>query len=368
MIPLFKPVCGDEEIKAVTDVLRSGWWGLGKKTEEFEKKFADYIGVKYAVSLNSATAALHLSLKSLDLKPGSEVVTSPITFVSTAFAAHYNELKPVFADVQYDTLNIDPNDIRKKITKKTKAIVPIHFGGHICDMKEINEIAEEYGLAVIEDAAHAAGSSLNGKKAGAFGDFGCFSFHAVKNLATADGGMITTNDKEAYERFKRLRWLGIDKSTFSRTSKENYIWDYDVKEIGFKCHGNDILSAIGIAQLEKLDRTNERRREIFKKYNGSFNGILKTPIWKKGITSACHNYVAKAKNREELIKFLASKNISAGVHYKPLYLHSFYNKLKADCPVADKVWKELITLPLYPDMTEKDISSVINSVKAFYNS
>jgi len=366
MIPLFKPTCGNEEIQAVTEVLKSGWWGLGKKTEEFEKRFADYIGVKYAVSLNSATAALHLSLKALDLPPGSEVITSPITFVSTAFAAHYNSLKPVFADVQYDTLNIDPDDIRKKITKKTKVIIPIHYGGHICDMKEINEIAEEHNLVVIEDAAHAAGSSLNGKKAGNFGQFGCFSFHAVKNLATGDGGMVTTNDIKSYERLKRLRWLGIDKSTFSRTKKDNYVWDYDVKEIGFKCHGNDILSAIGIVQLNKLEKNNKRRREIFKKYNDAFKGILEIPVWKKGIVSACHNYVPKADGRDGLIQFLSSKNISAGVHYKPLYLHSFYRGMNARCPVADKVWEKIVTLPLYPDMSDEDVKTVIEAVKSFY--
>ncbi|MBI2654883.1 DegT/DnrJ/EryC1/StrS family aminotransferase [Candidatus Woesearchaeota archaeon] len=366
MIPLFKPSCGREEIKAVTEVLKSGWWGLGKKTEEFEEKFASYSGVKYAVSVTSATAALHLSLKVLDLAEGSEIITSPLTFVSTAFAAQYNNLKPVFADVQYDTLNIDPEDIRKKISKRTKAIIPVHFGGHICDMDKINDIAKEHGLFVIEDAAHAAGSSFNGKKSGSFGKFGCFSFHAVKNLATGDGGMITTNDKSAYERFKRLRWLGIDKSTFSRASGENYVWDYDVNEVGFKFHGNDILSSIGIVQLNKLDKANKKRREIFEKYNNAFKNIIEIPIWKEGIISACHNYVAKVDKREELIRFLASKNISAGVHYKPLYLHSVYSGVKAECPVSDNVWKKLVTLPIYPDMREEEIGAVISAVKSFY--
>ena len=233
-------------------------------------------------------------------------------------------------------------------------------------MKEINEIAEEHNLVVIEDAAHAAGSSLNGKKAGNFGQFGCFSFHAVKNLATGDGGMVTTNDIKSYERLKRLRWLGIDKSTFSRTKKDNYVWDYDVKEIGFKCHGNDILSAIGIVQLNKLEKNNKRRREIFKKYNDAFKGILEIPVWKKGIVSACHNYVPKADGRDGLIQFLSSKNISAGVHYKPLYLHSFYRGMNARCPVADKVWEKIVTLPLYPDMSDEDVKTVIEAVKSFY--
>ncbi len=368
MIPLFKPSCSKEEIEAVTEVLKSGWWGLGKKTKEFEEKFADYTGVKYAVSVNSATAALHLSLKVLNLPPGSEVITSPLTFISTAFAANYNNLKPVFADINYDTLNINPDDIRKKITDKTKAIIPVHFGGHICNMEELNNIAETHNLPLIEDAAHAAGSSLNGKKSGSFGKFGCFSFHAVKNLATGDGGMITTDDPKAYERFKILRWLGINKSTFARTNKDYYAWDYNVDEIGFKCHGNDILSAIGLAQLNKLDELNDKRREIFKKYNRAFKDIIDVPTLKEGITSACHNYVAKVDGREELIKFLASKNISAGVHYKPLYLHSIYSDVKADCPIVDGVWKKLVTLPIYPSMAKEDVEKVIGAVKFFYES
>jgi len=366
MIPLFKPTCSDEEIKAVTDVLKSGWWGLGPKTKEFEERFADYIGTKYAVNLNSATAALHLSLKSLDLPEGSEVITTPITFISTASAIEYNNLKPVFADVDRDTLNISPEDVRKKITPKTKAILPVHFGGHICDMDELTSIASKHKLAIIEDAAHAAGSSYKGKKAGSFGKFGCFSFHAVKNLATADGGMITTNDKNSYERLLRLRWMGIDKSTSSRTSKSNYVWDYDVKELGFKCHGNDILSSIGLVQLKKLEETNRRRREIFKAYSKALGDVLEAPVWRKGHVSACHNYVAKAERRDELIEHLAKNDIASGVHYKPLYLHSYYKGLKANCPVADEVWKNIISLPVFPDLKDEEIEKIVSCIREFY--
>ncbi|MBI2658440.1 DegT/DnrJ/EryC1/StrS family aminotransferase [Candidatus Woesearchaeota archaeon] len=366
MIPLFKPCSDEEEIRAVAEALKSGWWGLGPKTKEFEEKFAEYIGTKYAVCLNSATAALHLSLKALDLPEGSEVITTPISFISTSFAAHYNNLKPVFADVSRDTLNLDPEDVRRKITPKTKAIMPVHFGGHICDIEELTSIASEHSLAIVEDAAHAAGSEFNGKKAGSFGKFGCFSFHAVKNLATGDGGMVTTNDKKAYERLVRLRWLGIDKSTFSRTLNSNYTWDYDVRELGFKCHGNDILSSIGIVQLKKLESTNKRRREIFKEYNDALKDVVETPSWRKGHISACHNYVAKADDRDSLIAHLNANGISAGVHYKPLYLHSYYKGLKADCPVSDEVWQKMISLPLFPDLKEKEIRRVISCIKEFY--
>lgn len=367
MIPLFKPVYSGDLVKELKKTLKSGWWGLGPKTGEFERKFAEFIGTKYAVSVNSCTAALHLSLKVLDLKPGDEVITTPITFISTAFSISYNNLKPVFADVEEDTLNLDPRDIEKKITKKTKAIIPMHFGGHPCGMDAIMDTASKYDLEIVEDCAHAAGSDYKNQKAGSFGKFGCFSFHAVKNLSTGDGGMITTNDKKLYERLKRLRWLGIGASTFSRTNMDYYSWDYTINEIGFKYHSNDIASTIGLVQLRELEKNNEKRRDIFKRYNKSFKGLrwMKTPVCKANVKSACHNYVAKVENRDRLVSYLNQKGVSAGVHYKPLYKYPVYGNLKCNCPVADNIWKKLITLPLYPDMTGAEISMVVKSVKNF---
>ena len=366
MIPVFKPSMGDEEIEAVASVIRSSWIGLGSKTKEFEEKFAKFIGTKYAVGLNSCTAALHLAVKVLDIKPGSELITSPITFVSTAFAADYNGLNPVFADVERDTLNIDPKDIERKITKKTRAIIPVHFGGHACRIEEIMEIAEKHNIYVVEDAAHAVGSALNGKKLGTFGEMGCFSFHAVKNMSIADGGMVTTDNKDYSERIKRLAWCGIDKSTFARQNKDEYTWDYDVKEIGYKYHLNDILSSIGIVQLSKVEKMNERRRQIWKKYNEGFQNLdfIECPVNRKGIKSSCHNYVAKINkgNRNDLIIFLRKNNITAGMHYKPVYLFPVYSRIKSKCPVADEVWTKMITLPVFPDMTDEQINLVIEKV------
>jgi perosamine synthetase len=367
MIPLFKPSMDNEEIEAVTSVIKSGWVGLGPKTKEFEEKFAKFIGTKYAVGFNSCTAALHLAIKVLDIKPGSEIITTPMTFISTAFAADYNGIKPVFADIQRDTLNIDPEDIRKKITDKTKAIIAVHFGGHACDMDKIMAIAKEYNLYVIEDAAHAAGSEINDKKLGTFGDMSCFSFHAVKNMTIGDGGMLATNNEAYYNRLKKLVWCGIDKSTFARQDKDKYSWDYNVEEIGYKFHLNDLLSSIGIVQLKKLEKMNERRRQIKSKYNQAFKSLnfIEVPVDKKGIKSSCHNYVAKITkgDRNELIGYLRKNGITAGVHYKPVYLFPVYSHIKANCPVTDKVWKELITLPVFPDMTDEEIDLVIAHVK-----
>lgn len=368
MIPIFRPSMNNEEVEEVRKVIESGWIGLGPKTKEFEEKFAEYIGTKYAVALNSGTAALHLALKVLNLNKGEEVITSAITFVATALSANYNNLNPIFADIKGDTLNINPNDIKKKITDKTRVILPVHFGGNPCDMEELMDICKANNLYLIEDCAHAAGSEYKKKKMGSFGKMGCFSFHAVKNLATGDGGMITTDDKEIYERLLKLRWFGIDKPTFGR-NKEKYSWDYDVKEVGFKCHANDIISAIGLVQLKKLEKANERRREITKIYDERFKRIkeIEIPIRYNYIKSACHNYTIKVENRDKLIEYLNKNEISAGVHYKPLYLHSVYKNVKATCPVADNVWKKLIILPLYPDMSNEDVEKVINCVENFYS-
>jgi perosamine synthetase len=369
MIPVFRPSMGDEEIEAVAQTLRSGWIGLGPKTEEFERKFAEYIGVRYAVALNSCTAALHLAVNVLGIDSG-EVITTPLTFVSTAHAILYNNATPVFADIQGDTLNIESADIKRKLTKKTRAIIPVHYGGHPCDMDEISSVASKYNIYVIEDAAHACGAEYRGKKAGTLGHLGCFSFHAVKNLATGDGGMITTNDEQLYNKLLKLRWVGITKNTYQR-NLEGYSWYYDVDCLGFKVHMNDITASIGIVQLKRLDEMNAKRREIVNRYNKEFHklGWIETPVEKEYVISSLHNYVIKVNkgDRNKLIAHLAERGISSGVHYMPLYLHPYYKKkgIAGDCPVVDGVWKKLVSIPLYPDMTNADVDKVISSIKEF---
>ena len=346
----------------------SGWWGAGPKAAEFEKEFSNYLGVKHVVSLNSCTAALHLAGKILNLPAGSEVITSPLTFISTAYIADYNNLKIVFADVEEDTLNINPEDIKNKVTKKTKIILPVHYGGHACQMDEIIEIAKANKSYVIEDCAHAAGSSYKGKKLGTIGDMGLFSFQAVKNLATGDGGMLTTNNDLWAERSKILRWVGINKATADRTGRDQYSWEYQITEVGYKYQLCDVLAAIGLVQLKRLDKTNKRRREITKIYNESFSNVdwVTTPVQKEYADSANHNYVVKVeKNRDKLQDYLKKQGIATGVHYLPLYKHPVYKHVKADCPVTERIWKKLITLPLFPDITEQEIEKVIEGVKSF---
>jgi len=367
LVPIFRPSYGEEELRGVMEVFQSGWIGLGPKTAEFEKRFARYIGIPHAVATNSATAALHLGLRVLQVQ-GAEVITTPMTFVSTNHAILYNEAMPVFADIEEDTLNIDPESILRNITDKTKAIVVVHYGGHACDMDRILEIAEAYGLPVVEDVAHGCGGSHRGRKLGSLGTLGCFSFHAVKNLATGDGGMITLRDEALDRRLRTLRWCGIDKDTWDRSEiDEKYSWYYTVNELGFKYHMNDISAAIGLAQLEKLDRGNERRREIAATYDEAFAGIgwLSLPVERVYACSARHNYVVQLERRDELITHLRERRIAAGVHYMPSHLYRMYRGFRADVPVAERVWQKLVTLPLYPDMTGADVQRVIKAVIDF---
>jgi len=366
MIPIFRPSYGKKEIEAVSKVLRSGWAGMGPKTEEFEKKFASYIGTKYAVAVNSCTAALHLSLYVLGIE-GKEVITTPLTFVSTNHAILYNRGIPVFTDVDPETLNIDPGQIAANITPKTKAIIAVHYGGNPCLLKEILTLAKKHKLHFVEDVAHACGAVYQGRRVGSFGDLACFSFHAVKNLATGDGGMITTNNKRFYERLRKLRWCGISHSTWQRGKSKNYKWLYNVDEVGFKCHMNDITAALGIVQLERLDALNKRRADIARRYTNALGGLpwLKTIPINVGAESAHHNYVIKTRFRDELNEYLLHKGIATGVHYYPNNLYPLYRRYRGSTPHAVHVWNELLTLPLYPGLKNAQVDLIINEIRVF---
>jgi len=369
IIPVFRPSIDNDEIEAVTKVLKSGWLGMGKITEEFEKQFAKYIGVKHAIALNSCTEALRLSL--VGLEPGDEVITTPLTFVSTIHAILYNGGKPVFADVLKDDLTIDPADIEKKITLKTKTIIPVHLYGNPCRIKEIMAIAENNDLKVIEDCAHACGSnySFTSDKVGSW-NTSCWSFHAVKNLACGDGGMITTNDDHDAERFKKLRWLGISKSTFQRSNNlgHNYGWEYDVEDLGYKCHMNDISASIGLCQLKKLDENNHKRKEIALRYEKALSSLVETIPFNGD--SACHIYAIRTPYRDKLNLWLRENGISSGVHYKPIYSHSYFAKMLGESyylPTVEKEWQKLLSLPIYPDLSRKDQEWIILKIKEFFN-
>ncbi|MFX0195702.1 MAG: DegT/DnrJ/EryC1/StrS family aminotransferase [Candidatus Hodarchaeota archaeon] len=367
MIPVFKPSYSEEELEALREPFSTGWIGLGPKTKEFEDRFADYIGVEHALGLNSATAALHLALKVADVE-GGEVITTPMTFVSTNIAILYNNAIPVFADIEPDTMNIDVHEIEKNINGRTKAIIVVHYGGHACDMAPIIKLARDNNLRVIEDAAHACGGEYKGEKLGSIGDFGCFSFHAVKNLATGDGGMITVHDSDYDSRLRKLRWVGISKDTWNRSEIENkYSWFYTVEEMGYKYHMNDITAAIGLVQLKKLDNANQRRRQIVGIYNKHFADLdwLETPVEKDYAKSACHNYVVKVQHRDRFIEYLQDHQIAASVHYFPNHLYDIFKDYRPSLPVTENVWKKIVTLPLFPDLTDTDIRRIVDAVRKF---
>jgi perosamine synthetase len=376
-IQVFKPSLGEEEIEALREIFKTGWIGLGPKTAEFEEKFAAYVGAKYAVGMNSATAALHLAIAAFGIGPGDEVLVPTITFVSDAHVVLYCGATPVFVDVEPDTLCISLEDAQRKITERTRAIIPVHYGGHPCEMDELHGIADRHRLIVIEDASHACGSEYKGRRIGGLSDATCFSFHAVKNLATADGGMVTTDRVEIFRALRQLRWVGIDKSTWDRTEEStmelesgirryaSYGWYYEVHDLGYKYHMNDIAAVIGLVQLSKLEKANARRREIVERYNRAFEGVdwIERPIEKEYVRSALHNYVIKTPYRDKLNLYLKEKGIATGVHYMPIHLQPYYRKqFNVTLPVAERIWTQLLTLPLYPDLTDKEVNFVIESI------
>jgi perosamine synthetase len=369
-IQLFKPYFGEEEIEAVAAVMRSGWWGQGPKTVEFENKFAAFVSAKTAVTFSSATAALHLALTVADVE-GAEVISTPMTFVSTNHAILYNRAIPVFADVEGDTLNIDPADIERKITSKTKAIMAVDYGGHPCDFDRIFEIAKAHNLIVIEDAAHAAGAKYKGKAVGSYSPMTCFSFHPVKNLATGDGGMITLANEEWAERLKRLRWVGINKNTWQRSDSADgsrYSWEYDVEEAGFKYHTNDINSAIALVQLERLAWTNDRRRQICALYDEGLKDLpwLQLPVEKDYVFSSRHNYVIRLENRDKLADWLREYRVGNGMHYIPNHLYEMYKPyVREALPVIEREWLRCLTLPLHPNLSDSEVEYVVEVIRRF---
>lgn len=372
MIPVYRPWVGAAEARAVARVLRSGWLGLGPVTAEFETRFARYVGAPHAVATASGTAAMHLALLASGVGPGDEVILPSLTFVATAEAALMCGARPVFADIDPGTLNLDPADVRRKLTGRTRAILPVHYGGQPCDLDALRRIARRgRRVALVEDAAHACGSSYRGRRIGIHGDFVCFSFHAVKNLTTGEGGMITTSDDRAAARLMRLRVFGINRDAWLRHRAKPRgrlaDWNYRVREPGFKAHLHDISAAIGLVQLAKLERGNAIRRTIAARYDAAFAGmpgvtLRPTPSW---ATTNHHLYVIQVERRDALLERLRRKGIAAGVHYEPVHLFGAFRRWRARLPVTEWAWRRLVSLPLYPTLSRREQASVIGTVTEF---
>ena len=353
-IKLFEPSIGKDEENAMKRVLKSKFWASGAgigKVLEFEKKFRKYVNSKNCVAVNSGTAALNLGLSICNIK-NKEVILPSLTFVATANAVIMNGGKPVFADIDPNTLNIDPEKIENHISKKTKAILPVHFGGLPCDLNKIHSVAKKYNLKIIEDAAHAAGASYKNKKIGSHSMAACFSFHPIKNLAMPTGGLISINDKN-HEKIRKLlfarRWCGI-------TDRKDTL--YDVKEIGNNYYMNELSAAIGLKQLKKLDKLNSIRKKIAKRYYQEIKLNTKMQYDK---SCSYHLYWILVKNRNEFRKKLSKYKIETGTHYKPIHTFSLY-KSKAKLKITENVGKSIVTIPCHPNLKESDIDKIIKSI------
>jgi dTDP-4-amino-4,6-dideoxygalactose transaminase len=373
-LPFSLPSIDDAEIAEVTDSLRSGWITTGPKTEEFARLFALKCGAAYAVPVNSCTAALHLSLVALGVGPGDEVITSPLTFCSTANVIVHTGATPVLADIDPETLNIDPAAVKKRITASTKAVIPVHYAGHPAALDSIMEITGERGIKVIEDAAHAPFAEYKGTVLGAISEATCFSFYATKNITTAEGGMLTTNDKDIYEKASALSLHGLSKDAWDRYSAKGS-WYYEVAHPGFKYNMFDIQAALGLVQMGKYESLQARRDEIAAAYHAAFAGHpgLIVPVARDHVRHVWHLYPIRLRyenldiDRGAFIEEMKARNIGTSVHFIPVHLHPFYRDTygfkRGDYPVAEDAYDRLVSLPIYPRMTDEDVADVIAAVK-----
>ena len=360
----------EDDIEEVIKVLKSDWITTGPKIAEFENALCSYIGTKYAVAVSSGTSALDIAVQTLNLPAGSEVITTPFTFVGTSNAILYNNLKPVFADIEKGTRNINSEEVRKKITDKTKALIYVDYAGQPCYIKELKEIADEHDLFLIEDACHAIGAEYKNKKVGNFADMTVFSFHPVKHITTGEGGAVVTNNKEFYERLNMQRNHGIDKSALDRFGPEAG-WAYDLKLLGRNYRITDFQAALGISQLKKLEEFLGRRAEIVKMYNEAFEAIseIETPVVLPYVKPAWHIYTVLLNriNRDEFFSKMREKGIGVNVHYIPIYRFSYYQEQfdidPTGFPVTEEVFNKIITLPLFPIMKDNESFYVVEAVK-----
>jgi len=368
------PLIEEEDIQEVVACLKSRWIGTGPRVGQFEKDFAEYKKKKFAIAVNSCTAALHLAMLASGVGPGDEVITTPMTFCATINAIIHCGATPVLADCDRATMNISPSKIKEKITEKTKAILVVHFAGRCCDMSPILDLARGYNLLVVEDCAHAVEAEYRGQKAGTFGDIGCFSFYVTKNITTGEGGMVITDNERIASRIKTLALHGMSKDAWKRYCDEGYK-HYEVVYAGFKYNMTDIQAAMGIKQLKRVNQYWRRRKKIWDIYNESFNGLpCILPYEPEPDTvHSYHLYTplididALGKSRDWVLSALNAENIGVGVHYVPVHLHPYYKKMygwrRGQFPEAEFIGDRTISLPLSPSLSERDVADVVSAFK-----
>jgi perosamine synthetase len=372
-LPFAAPLTGQEEVDGVVECVRSGWLTTGIKVKEFERAFAQAIGCRHALAVNSCTAALHLALEAVGVREGDEVITSPMTFTATAAVVEHLRAKPVFVDVEPATLNLDPRALESKITSRTKAILPVHFAGQACDMDAILGVARPRGIKVIEDAAHAIPTRYQGRLIGSIGDITCFSFYATKNVTTGEGGMIATENDEYAERLRLMHLHGMSRDAWKRYT-ENGSWSYEILAPGFKYNLSDVAAAIGIPQLKRCDEFHARRRAIARRYHEAFAGLegIRVPEVADDFSHAWHLYVIQIEpeklriDRDEFIRELTRRKIGVSVHFIPLHIQPYYRDrygyAAQDFPNAFAAFQRILSLPIYAKMTDEDVEDVVAAV------
>lgn len=360
MIPMFKPYMSEKVGPAVTEVLKSSWIGQGPAVDRVEKKFEKMFNTFSALTLNSCTSAIHLALVLANAKDGDEVITTPMTCSATNIPILHQRAKPIFADIQKTTLNIDPESIKKKLSSKTKAILIVHWAGNPCDMDEILKLAEEKGIPVIGDAAHALGATYKGKYIGAVSNFACFSFQSIKQITSIDGGILVCKDPETYKRGKLLRWYGID-----RTFKGDIYWKFKVEEPGFKYHMNDVTATILSTQLDDLHKVNARRKEIVNRYRKSLNDIPGLTLLerKEDRESANWLFTILAERREDFIKMMKANGIETHMVHIRCDVYPIFGGKRLELPAMNEIESKYISIPLHAGLTEEDVDKVIQTVK-----
>jgi len=369
-IPYGTQVIEDDDIAIVAETLRSGSLTQGTKVSDFEHALCGAVGAKYAVAVANGTAALHIAALAIGLKKDDEVITTPLTFAASANCVLYCGATPVFADIDEETMLLDLEDVKRKITPKTKAIIPVHYGGELCDMDAYEALSIEYGVQLIQDSAHSLGSKIRGKHQGSYTGQQTWSFHPVKTITTGEGGAVTTNDYEKYKKLLRFRSHGITRDVTQYTHDDEGGWYYEMLDLGYNYRLTDVQCALGVSQLKKLERFSTRRREIVKWYNEAFSElplrVQKSPEWSDSVRHLYTIRLSDPKRRKEIFNFLRKKNIGVNVHYIPVYLLPYYKKLGYKiglCPIAEEAYSSMITLPLHPKMTDVHVEYVIECVR-----
>lgn len=372
-LPYARQYLDDDDIQSVVDVLRSDFLTTGPAVESFEKEIAHYVGARYAVAFANGTAALHGACFAAGIGHRDEVITSPLTFAASANCILYQGGRPVFADVHPETYNINPDEIERLVTDKTKAIIPVDIAGLPADLNAVCSLAHKYDLIVIEDAAHALGAKYNGNNVGSISDMTMFSFHPVKHITTGEGGIITTNNEDYYHTLKQFRTHGITRDVCN-FNDDHGPWYYEMQFLGYNYRITDIQAALGTSQLKKLDAFIQRRRELAEAYTEALANVdeIVCPREYPGVFSVWHLYMIRLKlerltvGRKEIFTALQRENIGVNVHYLPVYLHPYYQRLgysKGICPSAENLYEQVITLPLFPSMQRQDLADVVQTVK-----